>query len=361
MGNGRSRRSCGGPYLRTVPPAYAPRAARQEPGVRRWRLAYARGVSSLPLPQGDGVVVVPAPAAGPQNWAGAPSAAYDEDGSIVLAYRLRWAEGPNDMNVIAWSDDGEHFETIVTLDKERWGAAMVERPMLVRLADGGWRLYVCCATPNSKHWWIGLLEAPSLEALADADVHPVFPGDETVGVKDPVIQRRDGRWHAWICCHPIDVEDEEDRMSTGYATSSDGLDWEWHGTVLAGRPTAWDARGARLTAVLPDGRQPTTAARPRRRTGSSGSGSRNGKAMASSRPGTPSSTRATSSSCRFQAVATACTTRPGSRMRATSCGRKLEVLDELGAVTAVAVLDAAAAAVPVLPHDPLQVLHLERD
>jgi hypothetical protein len=198
---------------------------------------------------------VPAPAAGPQNWAGAPSAAFDEAGSIVLSYRLRWAGEPipTDANVIARSDDGVHFETVVTLDKERWRAAMVERPALVRV-DGGWRLYVCCATPNSKHWWIGLLEADSLEGLAVADVHPVFPGDETVGVKDPVIQRRGGRWHAWICCHPLDVEDEEDRMTTGYATSADGLDWDWHGTVLEGRAGAWDARGARLTAVLPDGR-----------------------------------------------------------------------------------------------------------
>ena len=29
--------------------------------------------------------------------------------------------------------------------------------------------------------------------------------------------------------------------------------WEWHGTALAGRPGDWDARGARVTAVLPDG------------------------------------------------------------------------------------------------------------
>ena len=42
-------------------------------------------------------------------------------------------------------------------------------------------------------------------------------------------------------------------MTTAYATSDDGLAWEWHGTVLAGRPGAWDARGARVTAVLPDG------------------------------------------------------------------------------------------------------------
>ena len=43
-------------------------------------------------------------------------------------------------------------------------------------------------------------------------------------------------------------------MTTGYATSADGLEWDWHGTVLEGRPGMWDSRGARLTAVLPDGR-----------------------------------------------------------------------------------------------------------
>ena len=43
-------------------------------------------------------------------------------------------------------------------------------------------------------------------------------------------------------------------MNTAYATSEDGLRWEWHSVVLEGRPGAWDARGARVTAVLPDGR-----------------------------------------------------------------------------------------------------------
>ena len=42
-------------------------------------------------------------------------------------------------------------------------------------------------------------------------------------------------------------------MTTALATSGDGLDWRWEGTVLAGRPGAWDARGARVTAVLQDG------------------------------------------------------------------------------------------------------------
>ena len=65
------------------------------------------------------------------------------------------------------------------------------------------------------------------------------------------MRRNGGGWEAWICCHPLDVPGEEDRMTTAYATSDDGLAWEWHGTALAPRRGAWDARGARLTALLP--------------------------------------------------------------------------------------------------------------
>lgn len=208
----------------------------------------------LPLPGSKGVVAVPAPGSGPQHWAGAPSAALDADGSVLLAYRVRYGEDGGDANVIARSADGERFETIATLDKERFGAAMVERPALVRLDSGGWRLYVCCATPSSKHWWIGAVEAAQPDAFADAEPRVVFPGDERTGVKDPVVRRMNGHWQAWVCCHPLDVADEEDRMTTAYATSENGLAWEWHGTVLAGRPGKWDARGARLTAVFSDGR-----------------------------------------------------------------------------------------------------------
>ena len=43
-------------------------------------------------------------------------------------------------------------------------------------------------------------------------------------------------------------------MTTAYASSDDGVEWRWQGTVLAGRPTDWDARGARVTSVLADGR-----------------------------------------------------------------------------------------------------------
>jgi hypothetical protein len=155
--------------------------------------------------------------------------------------------------VLARSDDGERFETVATLARERFGAESLERPALVRI-DSGWRLYVPCATPASKHWWIAALDAPTPEALPEADARTVFGGDEATGVKDPVIRRDGGHWHAWVCCHPLTEPGEEDRMTTALATSADGLRWDWHGTVLAPRAGGWDARGTRVTAVLPDGR-----------------------------------------------------------------------------------------------------------
>ena len=199
------------------------------------------------------VVAVPAPGPGPQRWAGAPSAALDDDGSVVLAYRERLSFG-EDRLLLARSSDGEHIEVLAELDEERCGYAMVERPALVRDPSGGWRLYVCGSDPATGRWSVGLLRAGDLDGLLDAPLLEVFPGDERTTVKDPVVRFDGERWQAWLCCHPLDDPDAEDRMTTAHATSDDGLAWDWHGPVLVPRPGTWDARGTRLTSFLPDGR-----------------------------------------------------------------------------------------------------------
>ena len=124
------------------------------------------------------VVAVPAPGAGVGQWAGSSSAALDADGSFVLAYRVRHGHGPENPveTVVAHSEDGERFETVATLDKERFSAQSMERPALVHTDDGRWRLYVCPASPApSKHWWIDVLEADDPEGFATAEPRTVFP------------------------------------------------------------------------------------------------------------------------------------------------------------------------------------------
>jgi hypothetical protein len=211
----------------------------------------------FPLPgSADPVVAVQAPGSGVGWWAGSSSAALDDDGTYVIAYRVRTGAKGRGSNVVARSEDGERFTTVCTIEQDRFGAQSLERPALVRTDEGRWRLYVCPAAPApSKHWWIDVLEADEPAELGKAESRTVFAGDEQTGVKDPLVQRTsDGAWEAWICCHPLDVAGEEDRMTTAYATSPDGLEWHWHGTVLSPRPGMWDARGARLTTVLRDGR-----------------------------------------------------------------------------------------------------------
>jgi hypothetical protein len=210
---------------------------------------------AFPLPDPDAEhVVVPAPGPGPGNWAGAPSAQPDGRGGWVVAYRVRTPTERGASVVVGRSDDGARLETLTVLNRDRFGAESLERPALVRLADGRWRLYVSCATPGSKHWRIDALDAADPAGLGDAEARTTMPGDELTGVKDPVVQQGSGGWRAWVCCHPLDEPGEEDRMSTRLATSDDGLRWTWRATVLSGTPGSWDARGARVTAVLPDGR-----------------------------------------------------------------------------------------------------------
>jgi hypothetical protein len=212
------------------------------------------GTPEVPIPgTHPATVAVAPPCPGPGCWAGAPSAARDDDGAFWLAYRLRVPEpaGRGAATVLARSGDGERFETVLELPKERFGAASLERPALVRAPGGAWRLYVSCATPGSKHWRIDVLEASSLRSLGNAEALTAFGGDARWGVKDPVIRHDGARWLAWVCCHPLGQAGDEDRMLTRLAVADDGLAWTWAGDALTPRPGAWDARGTRVTAVLP--------------------------------------------------------------------------------------------------------------
>jgi hypothetical protein len=208
----------------------------------------------IALPHLDGAdVVVPAPGSGPGNWAGAASAIL-VDGTFWLTWRERrpLTDGRGVAVHVARSTDGVHFSEVASVRREDFGAESFERPVLVPVPGVGWRLYLSCATPGSKHWWVDSLTAPTVEGIAAGERHVVLAGDAHTAVKDPVIRATAAGWEMWLCCHPLTEAGEEDRMTTRRLTSVDGLAWDDHGEVLAGRPGHWDARGARVTTVVGD-------------------------------------------------------------------------------------------------------------
>jgi len=202
-------------------------------------------------------VVVPAPGAGEGFWAGGPSVVAD-GATTWLAYRLRRPvdQGRGYANVVARSDDGVRFDTVATVTSAQFECASLERPALVRRPDGGWRLYVSCSTPNSKHWWVEALDADTPAGLPTGTRTVVLPGSDTEAWKDVIVAPGPDGWRMWACRHPLDGgDDAADRMTSWYATSEDGLEWELAGAALAPVADSWDARGTRIADVVEDGGQ----------------------------------------------------------------------------------------------------------
>ena len=205
-----------------------------------------------PLPSyGDAQVVVPAPGMGPGNWSGAASAVLHA-GTFWLTYRVRrpLTSGRGVSVIVARSQDGIEFEQVAEVHREAFGSESFERPALVPIPGHGWRLFLSCATPGSKHWWLDSLTAETPEELPRGERHVIHAGDASMAVKDPVITLTPNGWRMWLCCHPLDEVGHEDRMTTRLFVSNNGIDWVDRGEALAGRPGHWDARGARVSTEL---------------------------------------------------------------------------------------------------------------
>ncbi len=226
------------------------------------RIAPSPPKSLPPVPHWNKArVVIKPPRHGPGSWAGAANA-LEHDGWIYLTYRLRrpLGQGRGIGVFVARSKKGVSFETLAQISKEEMDAESLERAALAVTPDGKWRLYLSCATANTKHWRIEMLEADDPESLRARGRRVVLPGDHNLAVKDPVIFFRNGRWEMWVTCHPLDQGDGgADRMYSARTTSKDGINWSRLKTVLKGRPGHWDSRGARITFVLYDRGTPIVA------------------------------------------------------------------------------------------------------
>ena len=219
--------------------------------------ASGRRAEAVPLPgTGRVAVAAPAPGRGPGEWTGAPSAVLDRDGSFVVAYRVRRAAQRGGEVVVARSDDGERLHA---------GGADRQGPVRRRVARApgpgpraGRRLAAVrlLRDAGQPHWWIGAARGGDARGAGRREPTAWCSRATTAGVKDPVDP---ARW-ANGALGGVDLLPPARRGRRGGPHAHRVRDerrragWTWPGTALAGRPGAWDARGARVTAVLPDGR-----------------------------------------------------------------------------------------------------------
>ena len=81
--------------------------------------------------------------------------------------------------MVARSEDGVEFETVTVLDREEFDCDSLERPALVPVGDGSWRLYVSCATPGTLHWRVDVLDADHPSRFDAASAGTVLAGRST--------------------------------------------------------------------------------------------------------------------------------------------------------------------------------------
>ena len=210
---------------------------------------------SQALTSGPATVVIEPPGTGPGFWAGGPSVV--EDRTVTTTWRTGSAARSTRVagyaNVVASSTDGVHFTPVATVLASTFECASLERPALIRRADGGWRLYVSCSTPGSKHWWVEAVDTPAGGSPADLENGVrtvVLPGDELSAWKDVVVVRDGERGR----CGPASTcwtegEDRGGPDASVYLTSDDGLSWTADRVALAPTPQTWDGRGARITSA----------------------------------------------------------------------------------------------------------------
>ncbi|MHB1005104.1 MAG: hypothetical protein ACYC3S_05610 [Chloroflexota bacterium] len=235
-----------------------------------WRARKWLGMMPQLDPSAGWVVVAP-PGEGPGNWAGAPSALYDDErGRFYLSYRVRkpLASGRGYETRVAESADGRAFTDIWVGRKEEFGSSSIERSCLVKTPQGGYRLYVSYVAGENNKWQIDMLEAASPEGFSVADRQRILRPDDvdSEGVKDPYILLIGGVYYMYVPHGPkstvtpgatqAQLHGTGNVFTTGLvhhptalALSLDGVHFQWKEEVL--RPgSGWDRNVARLACIV---------------------------------------------------------------------------------------------------------------
>jgi hypothetical protein len=206
-------------------------------------------------------------------WVGCPGAFYDTtERAWLLTYRIRRPRGvPPDRGGevrVARSADLARWEDVLTIHKDQYSAASIERSCLHRGRDGLWRYYTSYVDPADGRWCIAMMRAAKVEQLDPAKRRVIFTGGplKLEGVKDPWILEDNGIYHLFLSIAiptpkttdgshaTLDIFNTgECKSGTGLAISRDLDNWEWQGVIFAPGDTGWDKYCRRINSVVPLG------------------------------------------------------------------------------------------------------------
>jgi hypothetical protein len=218
-----------------------------------------------------GTVIREPAGAGSGYWVGCPGAFHDEtERAWYLTYRIRRPRGvPPDRGGevrIARSTDLARWDDVLSIGKDRYDSASIERSCLHRGRDGLWRYFTSYVHPDDGRWCTAVLKAPRVEQLDPAKREVIFTGPPRglEGVKDPWILEKDGVYHLFLSIATptprtsdgshasLDIFNTgECKSATGLAISRDLDRWEWQGAVLAPGESGWDKYCRRINSVVP--------------------------------------------------------------------------------------------------------------
>ena len=166
---------------------------------------------------------------------------------------------------IARSDDFDRWDDVVTITKDRYDSASIERSCLHRGKDGLWSYFTSYVHPVDGRWCTTVVKAPRVAELNPANRKVIFSGPPLglEGVKDPWILEQDGIYYLFLSvATPTPKTSEgshttldifntgECKSATGLAISRDLDRWEWQGVVYSPGPTGWDQYCRRINSVV---------------------------------------------------------------------------------------------------------------
>jgi hypothetical protein len=166
---------------------------------------------------------------------------------------------------IARSTDGETWEDIWSVTKDRFGSASIERCALRRGPDGQWRYFASYVDPADGRWCVSVLKAGQPHKLSPDHPEPLFKAKALglEGVKDPWIFERQGVFFMLLSVAlPTAATNERSHASldiyntgqclsaTALAESHDLDHWQWRGVVFSPDVAGWDRYCRRINSLV---------------------------------------------------------------------------------------------------------------